>query len=119
MKRSSSLRFLLGEPARAMSGEGRSKIALLLLLLHADALPPSRSIARPCRSELVDDQHLGDDLLDRRRLALDRARQRVATERPEPHLAHHRLSRRSSGKRSSSTIRIRPSRSTVGRSAAK
>src|SRR4051812_17912519 len=69
---------------------GRSKIALLLFLLHACAAGiavnhPALTLRTPRH------EHLGDDVLDRLRLALDRPRQRVATERAEAHLAHHRL----------------------------
>ena len=54
------------------------------------------------------------------RLALDRAGQRVAAERAEADGAFDRQLRCiPSGKRSSSTIRIMPSRTTVGRGAAK
>src|SRR5947209_1695068 len=68
--------------------QGDSKIALLLLLLHASAAGiavdrPSKPFGRGAG------EHLGDDLLDRRRLAFDRARQRIAAEGPKPHLAAH------------------------------
>ena len=51
----------------------------------------SWSITRPCRSEFLRQQHLLDDLRQRRRVALDRPGQRVAAERAEPHPLHHRL----------------------------
>src|SRR5574338_366311 len=69
------------------------EVALLLLLLHARgarvAVDDPAFALRGARGE-----HLGDDLLDRLRVAFDRARQGIAAERPEPHLARdHRLAR--------------------------
>jgi hypothetical protein len=64
-------------------------------------------------------QHLGDDLLQRVGVALDRAGQRIAAERAE---AHRRICRRlavAQRQRSSSTMISVPSRSTTGRSLAK
>ena len=122
------LRLLLREPGAHVAGGsvrgrgragGPSEIALLLLLLHDGAagvavdraaLPLARSWSAAFPATISS---------TRRRLALDRARQRIAAERAEADRAHRPAARRSSGKRSSSTIRIRPSRSTVGRSAAK
>ena len=112
-----------GDEAQQLLARGRirergSKIALLLLLLHAagarvavDRPPlPLRHGRGP---------HFRDDLFDARRVALDRPRQRIAAERPEPHLAQPGGVSPPRGMRSSSTIRISPSRSIVGRSAAK
>ena len=112
------LAFLGLEPFGDIGGRAVQKVALLFLLLHARRARVA--VDRPALSfGRGRDQHFGDDLLDGRRAALDRSCQRIAAERPEAHAAHGRLLAAFSGIRSSSTIRMSPSRSTTGRSAAK
>src|SRR4051812_42531882 len=80
-RRYSSMSTAMRSEACAISRSRSSEIPCLLLLLH-----------RPGAVEVDDpplalrrggEQHLLDDVQQRRRLALDRARQRVATERAE------------------------------------
>src|SRR5579859_2373947 len=65
-----------------------SEVALLLLLLHARRLVVVDRTALPLRGG--GQEHLLDDLGERRRRALDRARQRIAAERAEADRAHSR-----------------------------
>src|SRR3954466_9177916 len=66
-----------------------SEIPLALLLLHRPRLVVVDHPALPLG--VPPQQHLLDDLRQRRRVALDRAGERVAAERAEPHPLHHRL----------------------------
>src|SRR3569623_425046 len=65
------------------------EVAFPLLLLHRPRLVvvdhPALALAVPR------DQHLLDDLRQRRRATLDRPGQRVTAQRPEPHALHLRL----------------------------
>src|SRR5204862_7478843 len=66
-----------------------SKIPLTLLLLHRPGLVVVDHPALPLG--VPRQQHLLDDLRQRRRVALDRPGQRVAAQRAEAHPFHHRL----------------------------
>ena len=102
-------------PRRSGRRRAPSEVALLLLLLHRGGRRRGRSrgpAARRCARQ----QHLLDDLRQRRRVALDRAGQRVAAERAEADRLQLGVSPGSSGMRSSSTMISVPSRSTTGRS---
>src|SRR3954470_4861319 len=66
-----------------------SEVPLSLLLLHRPRLVVVDHPALPLG--VLREQHLLDDFRQRRRVALDRPRERVAAQRAEPHPLHHRL----------------------------
>src|SRR3954452_18904575 len=66
-----------------------SEVPLALLLLHRPRLVVVDHPALPLR--VPRQQHLLDDLRQRRRVALYRPRERVAAERAETDPLHHRL----------------------------
>src|SRR4051794_17875987 len=68
---------------------GPSEVALLLLLLHGAGGVVVDDASLPLGAG--GEQHLLDDLGERRRVALDGAGERVAAERPEADVLDHRL----------------------------
>src|SRR5262245_19625190 len=67
----------------------RSEVALFLLLLHRARLVRIDQPSLPLRERRQ--QHLLNNLGQRRRIGIDRARQRITAEGPEANPAHFRL----------------------------